>query len=75
MGKSLEEKEISEIAWPLLFLVTGGSLVLFSFAMKFLDGKQPKLMLWGGLLSLLLSLIIFLGTRPLGSSSSESEAD
>jgi hypothetical protein len=75
MGKSLEEKEISEIAWPLLFLVTGCSLIIFSFAMKFLDGKQPKLMLWGGLLSLLLSLISFLGTRPIDSTSSKNELD
>jgi hypothetical protein len=64
MGKSQEEKEALEIFWPLLFLVTGCSLLLFSFVMKFIDGRQPKLMLWGGLACLLIALLIYLGTRP-----------
>ncbi len=64
MEKSEEEKQMSNVGWPLLFLVTGISLIGFSFVMKFLDGKQPKLMLWGGAISLLLSLILFLGGKP-----------
>ncbi len=75
MGKSQEEKEVSEISWPLLFLVTGCSLLLFSFVMKFIDGRQPKLMVWGGLGCLLISLLIYLGSKPAEKVKTDNEQD
>jgi hypothetical protein len=63
MEHSNEEREINQVSWPLLFLVSGLSFIVFSFIMKFLVGKQNMMMFWGGCISLLLSLLLFLGTR------------
>ncbi|MBL7724818.1 MAG: hypothetical protein JNK27_11745 [Chitinophagaceae bacterium] len=44
----MEEKEMKEFSWLTLFFVTGTSFILFSFALKFLDGRHSVPMLWVG---------------------------
>ncbi len=48
----MEEKELNEFSWSTLFLVTGVSLILFSFILKLLDGSHSRLMLLCGSVSL-----------------------
>lgn len=64
MEKTKEEKEMFGTSWPLLFLVTGCSLIGFSFIMIFLEGKQSKLMLWAGLIAIGAAAIAQLGRKP-----------
>jgi hypothetical protein len=75
MEQTNEEKEINKISWPLLLLVTGISLIGFSFVMKLLEGKQNTIMFWAGCGSLLLSFILFLGSKPAKSSTSVNEEE
>lgn len=64
MEQTNEEREINKTSWPLLALVTGCSLIIFSFVMKFLEGKQHRLMFWAGCAAILASFILFLGSKP-----------
>jgi hypothetical protein len=75
MEQTNEEKEINKTSWPLLLLVTGLSLIGFSFVMKFLEGKQNRIMFWAGCSSLLLSLLLFLGSKPTKPSTSINEKE
>jgi hypothetical protein len=57
MEKSKEEKEITEFSWPSFLIVTGCSLLFFSFVLKFLDGSHLPIFLYAGGVILVLGLI------------------
>ncbi|MBL7739515.1 MAG: hypothetical protein JNK14_09865 [Chitinophagaceae bacterium] len=66
-------KEDNRFSFPLLFLVTGSSFILFSLAIKLLDGQSSHISLFikVGIGTLALSLISFIGSMVTNASSEE----
>lgn len=57
----MEEKEMKEFSWLTLFFVTGISLILFSFVLKFLDGRHSVPMLWASVVTFILGVLSWFG--------------
>ncbi|MBL7742216.1 MAG: hypothetical protein JNN00_01970 [Chitinophagaceae bacterium] len=66
-------KDDSRFSVPLLFLVTGGSFIIFSLALKLLDGQTSHISLFIkiGIAMLALGLISYIGTAVINTSSEE----
>jgi len=53
----MEEEEIKKFSWPGLFLVTSFCFFTFSLFLKFLEGTDPGVFLWVGIVSFFLGLV------------------
>ena len=63
MDESQEEKALKKFSWCALFAVTSFSSILFSGVLKFLDGTHSVFFLKTGIVSLLISLILWFLNR------------
>ena len=64
MDEHQEEKALKKYTWYALFAVTSFSSFLFSGVLKFLEGSYSVFFLTTGIVSLLISLFLWLLQRP-----------
>ncbi len=64
MDEHQEEKALKKYTWYALFAVTSFSSFLFSGVLKFLEGSYSIFFLKTGIVSLLISLFLWLLHRP-----------
>lgn len=67
MEELLEEKALKKFSWCALFAVTSISSTIFSVVLKFLDGAHSIFFLKAAIVSLLVSLFLWLLNRPVRS--------
>jgi len=58
----MEEKELKQFSWTGLFLVTGICFLIFSIAMRILEGQTVPFFTWIGIACMLLGSLNGIGT-------------